>query len=89
MPKITFHQVPTFYLLIQLICGIILGFRNLLFWDFIFAFLAFLFAWSYLKFYYKFAESLPITSTEASVTTSEEFQFVNMFPQVCIYSCLA
>jgi len=85
LPRITFHQLPSLFLFLQLITGLIFGTKNILFEDFLFTFISFIFSWSYLKFYYKYDDENPllpmnlITSTESHV--QEEFQFVNMFPQ--------
>lgn len=86
MPRITYHQLPALFLTLQFITGIFLGIRFFLFRDILFTFLAMLFSWSYLKFYYKFEDENPLLPhnlvTQPESMLQEEFQFVNMFPEV-------
>lgn len=74
-PLITHHNLPVLYLTIQ---AILLIFTvPVLPNDILFSIISLLYSWTYLRFFYRFNDDLPVGDT------SEEFAFVEMFPEVC------
>ena len=76
IPQITFNNILAIIILMQLMLWFV-GLKNLAL-DFPFTVIATLVSWSYLRFYYKFDDS----PTGDLGDPSDEFSFVNMFPEV-------
>lgn len=73
MPYITYNNLPVIIVAIQFLLSIVR--LDFLVMDMHFSVIALFFSWSYLRFYYKFQEG------ELLGDRSEEFSFVNMFPE--------
>jgi len=73
-PQITYHNFPIIFTILQVIIWTI-GLSTLSA-DMAFTFIGLFFSWSYLRFYYKYAEDEPLGDK------SDDFSFVNMFPEV-------
>lgn len=71
--NITYHYLPTIYVVIQLVFRLI-GFRSFA-QDFSFTIIGMVYSWSYLKFFYKYSDSEPAGDR------SDDFSFVGMFPE--------
>lgn len=76
IPGITYHNSPILFILYEIIF-LIIGVNSFVS-DFYFLIISMLFCWSYLRFFYKFNEN------DTLGDKSEEFSFVNMFPEVII-----
>lgn len=74
VPYFSYNNTPIFFLMYMFCCWI-LGYTSFC-KDFLFVIVAWLFCWSYLRFYYKFG-----TGSSQYGDDSEEFSFVNMFPK--------
>lgn len=74
LPQLNFHHLPILIIIVLLALRII-GLRSLT-EDILFSFVALLFSWSYLRFYYKFDDN------DALGDNADDFTFVGMFPDV-------
>lgn len=74
VPQVTFQNLPIVFL--SMLFGLQFFAGKSYTSDFLFALVALLFSWSYLRFYYKFDDS------EQLGTRGDEFSFVSMFPEV-------
>lgn len=72
-PFITYHNLPVLIVAVQMVLKLVR--LDFLAMDLHFSFIALFFSWSYLRFYYKLQEGEPWGDR------SEEFSFVNMFPE--------
>jgi membrane associated rhomboid family serine protease len=76
IPYITYHNAPIFFIGYQILMAAA-GFQSQ--WsDLCFTTIALFFSWSYLRFYYRYAETEPLGDK------TDDFSFVAMFPEVSI-----
>ena len=76
-PFITFHHLPVILLAVQVLAAILR--LSSVTRDLPFSIIAFFFSWSYLRFYYRYVEGEPFGDK------SEDFTFVQMFPEVSFF----
>lgn len=86
VPAITYNNLPLLLIAFQVITTYTpdlpyIGGIRLLSHDLIFSVISLFFSWSYLRFYFKFSDSIEYGDK------SEEFAFVMMFPEVLIIMC--